>query len=309
MGDFDKLFDDHHQPVLYSDTDTEEFYLNRAAQKEFSRLEPKLSKQKFEEYFKPTSIPACIPVCQADNRVYQMQKETLTFGGRSVTKWTLVKSKSPTDPFLIGHYRTISQMIVHQFRSPLTAARGYLDLISENESDEKKLQYLRKMGDGIDEIFRFLNRAESFARDQEPDVSEFESVKLRDSLLSGFSSDQRNRIQFSPKPLNFNIISDFSMLLTMLTELTSNALQASGNTVQISLSDSGRLSVTNSFNPESPPDPAHFSLPFSSSRSLHLGLGIPACEQICHKLHLEFSWSISQNDHTITFYINGLQVR
>lgn len=307
MGDFDKLFDDHHQPVLYCDAATEEFYLNSAAQLEFSRLAPKLSKEEFEENFKQTVIPVATAVCLADNHIYLMNKETLTVGKQSVTKWTLIKSEIPTDPLLISHYRTISQMIVHQFRSPLTAVKGYLDLVCENESDEKKLTYLRKMGDGVDEIFRFLNRAELYAKDPEPNITEFPAITLQNSLLSGFGPEQRERILFGPEFVNIKIVSDFSLLLRLLTELTANALEASGDAVNISLSRDGNLSVTNVFDPSSPPDPAHFSLPFSSSRSLHLGLGIPACEQICHKLELVFSWSISQKDHTITFQAGGLK--
>jgi signal transduction histidine kinase len=236
-----------------------------------------------------------------------MHKETLTIGDRSVLKWTLVKSGMQTDPFLISHYRILSQMIVHQFRSPLTAVKGYLDLVKENEADEKKLRYLNKMEDGIQEVFRFLNRAESFAKDPEPGVTAFPSLRLRDSLLSGFTPELRNRIEFTGEHDEFTITSDFSMLLTVLSELTDNALHASKDTVTINLSSTGSISVTNTFDPASPPDPSLFSLPYSTSRSLHLGLGIPACEQICNKLDLQFSWSISQKDHTITFRVRGLQ--
>ena len=308
MGDFDKFFDDYHQPVLYSDKATGEYYLNRAAQEEFSRLAPKLSKEEFEEHFSLTTIPASALICQADDNVYQIQKETLTVGNRSVLKWTLIKSGMQTDPSLISHYRIISQMIVHQFRSPLTAVKGYLDLVKESEGDEKKLHYLNKMGDGIDEVFRFLNRAESFAKDPQADVTAFRANKLRDSLLSGFAPEQLRRISFlDADKLDFTVTSDFSMLLTLLNELTTNALLASNDTVSIRFTPDGNVAVTNRFDPSSPPDPSLFSLPYSSSRSLHLGLGIPACEQICNKLHMKFSWSISHSNHTITFKASGIQ--
>lgn len=200
-------------------------------------------------------------------------------------------------------------ILLHRFRSPLTAIQGYSDMMSmATDNDKKRRQkYLDKISTGTKHISGILDEFESLLIDEEEDRSDMIKVS---SLLSELISTRNEesageRIRFHA-PENACILSSRKRLLTVLTLLIDNALDHSADPsspIMISVKNPHTIEISNRGKRISSEDAKSIFKPFTTSRSDKTGIGLSLAQIVANKMgayiHLK-----SGEEKNITFVLH-----
>ncbi|MEX0648329.1 MAG: HAMP domain-containing sensor histidine kinase [Balneolaceae bacterium] len=310
MRDHLKSIIDHiDQPVLVENPVNGEICLNKAAIEEFE-LSEEFDSSEFQKYFSFHIKGSTSKYCYYAETIYYISIETFSDENGTYRKYSLSKVNPMLNPHLLEHYKTISEKFVHQFRSPLTGAKGFIEMLKEDETNEKKATYLNKIEKALDESFEMLQRATSFAQSVTAEVSTFPLDFFVQSTLNLFAPEDRDRILMTIPETDKNIISDFSLLQKTVSELLKNALEATPQKEPVfwKISEHGIFEVENKVSDLSEKDIEDLSLPYNSSKALHMGLGLPTCQYYCHIMGLNLYMHFNPDKTHIIFTIQNIRI-
>lgn len=141
--------------------------------------------------------------------------------------------------------------ISHDLRTPLTAICGYLDLLEREEKSETVERYLSQIGNRTEalknlteELFRYSVVTSS--QDLKPERLDMVRA-LEESLLSFYGVMQEKGIQpqiiLSEKPVYREL--DAACLNRIFSNIISNALKYSDGDFSVTMTDSGRITFSN----------------------------------------------------------------
>lgn len=142
--------------------------------------------------------------------------------------------------------------ISHDLRTPLTAIRGYLDLIDYKNLTPKQIEYLDIINNKTDTLIYLTEQLFDFSKTLEShnDINKKETcinTILEEVICSYYDLFKENNIEPIIEVTTEKIIKtlDENMLKRIFENVISNAIKYSDNTVNISLNKDGIISVSN----------------------------------------------------------------
>ncbi|MDR0407668.1 MAG: HAMP domain-containing histidine kinase [Campylobacteraceae bacterium] len=210
----------------------------------------------------------------------------------------------------------IISAISHEFKNPIAAVIGYAQTLNDDESIdikirkkflEKILKNSRKISDMIDRL-SLASKLES--GDLLPKINEFDFNTLVQEVVSSFRVSEPSRL-ITYEGETMIIKADAQMMEIAVSNLISNALKYSENTVHVKLKD-GIFSVTDSGVgiAESEIDKITDKFYRIKGRSWDnsLGLGLTFVSYILkiHGLELDIKSAFGEGS-TFSFYLNSLE--
>ncbi len=142
--------------------------------------------------------------------------------------------------------------ISHDLRTPLTAIRGYLDLINIENSTSKEQEYLRyieyKVNDLTnltEQLFDFTKSLDTYNTTNKKDVCL--NTILENAIGSYYTIFKTNNIEPNISITSNKIYRylDESMLIRILENIISNAIKYSDGDFNLTLDETGRISISN----------------------------------------------------------------
>ncbi|MGE5380422.1 MAG: MASE3 domain-containing protein [Methylocystaceae bacterium] len=189
--------------------------------------------------------------------------------------------------------------IVHEIKNPLTAIRGFSQLLLRESLEPKTRSYLNTMLEAADDLNRVVSDFLSFASPRAPQFAPISLNQLLTSvlyLIQGNSLMSNIEVQYNPTPDEKPVYADRQQLKQVIMNITENAMEAigeverpqlvfstmvSGNEMQILITDNG---------PGITAEEQHFlGTPFFTTKDRGTGLGLSICYQIIkeHQGHVE----------------------
>ncbi|MEX1137472.1 MAG: HAMP domain-containing sensor histidine kinase [Balneolales bacterium] len=215
------------------------------------------------------------------------------------------------DPMQMERYILMAEKFVHQFRSPLTGVNGYIELLKEKETSVAGLKYLNKVEEGLNESFSMLKRTEFFAQPVSVQPTWFSLDLFIQTIRQSFDKTNNENILFSAPDNQMEIFSDFHALTQIVTELLNNALEsdsADDHSVYFNIFAEGTIQIKNEVTGLTDQDLSHLFLPFYTTKSLHMGLGLPICQHFCQELSAPLQASLDHDRQVICFQLNEIKM-
>ena len=142
--------------------------------------------------------------------------------------------------------------ISHDLRTPLTAIRGYLDLIDYKNLTSKQVEYLKIINNKTDTLIYLTEQLFDFSKTLEihDDINKRETcinTILEEVICSYYDLFKENNIEPIVDITTQKIMKtlDENMLKRIFENVISNAIKYSDNTVNISLNKEGIICVSN----------------------------------------------------------------
>ncbi len=241
------------------------------------------------------------------NSWFTVEKKQFIFHNNDYTKVTLKElSYKPSEETLETTQNLIA-MLLHRFRSPLTAIQGYTDLMVNQSGNKNQQQYLDNINKGVQNISGILDEFESLLVQ---DDGGQESITTFHSLFNELIESQpddasKKRIRFYA-PGNTAVIGCKKMLLKVLSLLTENAISHSideKSPVLISVKTPHSIEISNNGKAIAREDAKSVFMPFKTSRADKTGVGLALAQILAHKMgaaiHLK-----SGEEGNIAFVLN-----
>lgn len=142
--------------------------------------------------------------------------------------------------------------ISHDLRTPLTAIRGYLDLIDKNNFTNKQLEYLRVIDNKVKDLTELTEQLFDFSKsiDIQSEVKKKEiciNDILENSILSFYSMFKKYDITPKIDICNEKVIRTLNenMLKRIFENIISNAIKYSENDFKLTLENTGKIIFSN----------------------------------------------------------------
>ncbi len=241
------------------------------------------------------------------NSWFTVEKKPFIFHNNDYTKVTLKElSYKPSEETLETTQNLIA-MLLHRFRSPLTAIQGYSEIMSIQTSKKNQQKYLENINKGIQSISGILDEFESLLVQDDGGQQSMTTFRSLFSELMDSQPDDasRNRIRLSA-PGNTAIIGCRKKLLKVLSLLTDNAISHSvdeNSPVLISVKTPHSIEISNRGKAIASEDTKSVFMPFITSRADKTGVGLALAQLLAHKMgatiHLK-----SGEEGNIAFVLN-----
>lgn len=140
--------------------------------------------------------------------------------------------------------------ISHDLRTPLTSAKGYLQMVENGQLDKQTLsRYITVIGGRLDALTTLMDNLFSFSRAMEGDIT-LQSVNvgntLRDTLVANFTELERRgfTVESNIPDSPIYCLCDEDALKRVVQNLVSNAIIHGNSYLHVQLSD-GKIAITN----------------------------------------------------------------
>lgn len=135
--------------------------------------------------------------------------------------------------------------ISHDIRTPLTSAKGYIQMLNKKElSEEKRLEYTKKVEQRLDDVTAMLNQLFEYARieagEMEFEIEEINAINVFADVISMFYDDFvkkgcEPKVEI-PEKASF-ILADRQAFIRIIENLIKNALVHGTEDYRLSLSN------------------------------------------------------------------------
>jgi len=222
------------------------------------------------------SIPAFF-----DNQWYKLEQEILIWKDRPCLKIGLRKRTNMPDSDVITSLKKMLEVLLHRLRSPLTGIQGYTYLVKNNVGDTYPSNHIDQINKGINHIFNLLDELEQLqkipSKPVNPNNFSASFNGVINQILSNYSNDITDRIEFSAPHVNHIVQCNHRDLRRILSQLLDNAIRYSDvETDQITIDSPSPNSIRISHN--GPPMPTSIEeelfSPFVTSGAQSLGIGL-----------------------------------
>jgi len=203
--------------------------------------------------------------------------------------------------------------ISHDLRTPLTSAKGYLQMIEKSDLDIKtRLRYLSIIEGRLDALTVLMDSLFDFSRALEGDLS-FKKVNicnlLRDSLSENYlelsSKDFVVESEIPESPVYFNC--DENAMKRVVQNLIKNACVHGKDYLSVKLSD-GVLKIINNVDEINKLDTARifdrFYTADAARSSKRTGLGLAIVKELLEKMGCEVKAETKNNLLSVVVYFN-----
>jgi signal transduction histidine kinase len=241
------------------------------------------------------------------NSWYGFDEKPFTYQDSEYVKITLKQLSYIPSEETRNTAKDLIAMLLHRFRSPLTAIQGYSDIISLKSENEEQQQHLGKINKGVQHISDILDEFESLLINENEAPNEMIKISLLvNELLSKISGEStKKRLRFYATQ-NSYIVGPKNNLLKILHLLTENALEHSADdesSVLISVKSPYCLEITNKGNDISKKELETMFMPFKTTRSDKTGIGLTLAQILAHKSGASIHLKADTNKY-ITYVLN-----
>ncbi len=226
------------------------------------------------------SVLEAHPTVFFNNQWYLLHTDSFEAGGEIYEKIELTHHTALPDTLTLDRWKHMIAVMLHRFRSPITGIAGYLELlIQENEND--RIQHrTKKIDEGVTHIANIMDELEYFYHiPTKYNPSKFESVDLNvilNRVQFDLPEDDRNRIQYIKLMDTTPYVAIPDSLEKVILLLVKNALTYSPDhsPVIVSHLSNNCIKITNEGHPISDEIKDHIFHPFVTSRANNLGIGL-----------------------------------
>ncbi|MDD2433000.1 MAG: MASE3 domain-containing protein [Clostridia bacterium] len=182
--------------------------------------------------------------------------------------------------------------IVHEIKNPLTAIKGFSQLIKYKDQDEKMREYAAMIDRETEIINNFISDFLTFARPSPPDLKQISLNKIVKSMKLIIDTNTFIRdikVSFDLSPVDKLIVADANQLRQVILNIVKNAMEAvvdnEGSEIKISTKYHRRtkeMSVTiyNNGKAMTAEEKLMVGTPFFTTKAKGTGLGLSICFQI-----------------------------
>jgi len=196
----------------------------------------------------------------------------------------------------------------HEVRNPMTAVRGFLQLLSSREKSDENKEYYRIMMNELDRANAIISDFLTLARDKSADISEHNLNQVIDDLfplLQATALNADKNIEWKQQPTD-NVMIDSNEIRQLLLNLVQNSLEAMGDGGKVTLctfSNSGEtvLAVTDEGTGIAPEILEKMGTPFVTTKENGTGLGLATCYSIAERNHAQIL--VDTNSSGTTFIV------
>jgi len=246
-----------------------------------------------------------VPVYYCDTW-YKTDTKYFNFLGSEYLKVTLTSLSDHISEDTLKTTQDLIAILLHRFRSPLTAIQGYSDIISLKADSNGQQKYLDKINRGTEHISGILDEFESLIIDENEEQRDMIKIRsLLNELISAHKESVQKRIHFRA-PENASILGSKEKIRKILCLLVENALEHSKDPespIMISVRNSHTFEISNRGKAISREKAEEIFKPFITSRSDKTGIGLTLAQLLAKKLgatiHLK-----SGEENNITFVLN-----
>lgn len=240
---------------------------------------------------------------------YNVSEKPFVFHHSEYTKVTLTHLPNHLSDETLKTTQDLIAILLHRFRSPLTAIQGYTDIMSlaVNEESEKQQNYIEKINKGTENITDILEEFESLLIEKEEDQKHVFKVSsmLNDLISARSNASVKDRIRFRA-PENASIIGSRDKILRVLSLLVDNALEHSktpASPVMITVRNPHMIEVSNRGRAIDKDKADDIFKPFITSRSDKTGIGLTLAQLLANNIGASIHLKSAEEDN-ISFVLN-----
>ncbi len=201
----------------------------------------------------------------------------------------------------------ISSSLAHEIRNPLTSVRGLLQVLSLDEPDDTKKNYLSLMVEEVDRSTEILNEFVSISKNKATGLKDSNLNQLIKKIYPLLKSNALTTSKIIGLELGdlSKLILDEKEIRQLLLNLVKNALEASPNGGEIIIktylkAEEIYLEVIDSGNGIPQEVLNNLGTPFNSTKENGTGLGLPVCLGIVKRHNAIMDIDTSPNGTKIT---------
>ncbi len=212
---------------------------------------------------------------------FLLKRETLIWQGSQHLKVRLERRKGIPGFDVMKSLKKMIGFLLHRVRSPLTGIQGYAELMETNGDIEESSKYLKKVNEGINELFELLDELDALQEIslQKVNLNNFSAKpkKIIRDILSAYSDDLKQNITLKEtkhsSPLRCNP-GDMRRILSFLIENAVEYAPAEKNQVTISRPSPSTVKIAHNGNPIPKSISQQLFYPFVTSKARKLGIGL-----------------------------------
>ncbi|UII57080.1 ATP-binding protein [Cytobacillus spongiae] len=214
----------------------------------------------------------------------------------------------------LGVVSQLAASLAHEIRSPLTASRGFAQLLEEMVTDETQLNYIRITKNEMD---RALSTIEDYLTFAKPEAHRLSEVNLREVLLQVNEIltpyKVQNNVCLHLNLHNCYIQADSSKLLQCFVNIVKNAIESmpSGGSVRIYLRRNREtifVSIKDHGKGMSVEELDRLGTPFYSTKEKGTGLGMMVSMRLIQLMKgtIEFQSEVNKGTEVIVTFQNEM---
>lgn len=213
-------------------------------------------------------------IFSVDEKSYKVVERAIGIQGRMYRLIELVRTglaSSYADELAV----TMSSVLVHRLRSPLTGVMGFLEMLKTDLGDSHSGE-IRAIQQGLSEISNLADNLYLLTQNAGPHIQPISVKRLLDDLLNRISVFERQKISVSIAPGCSEMNSDLNMIRFVLRSLIENAVEATANgigQVYVEVSET-HIDIRNEGEPIPSTDVEKIFQPFFTTKARGVGVNL-----------------------------------
>ena len=297
-------------------------YANSDARNRFGLARNRLGDVRFAEILTPHKAANATNIWRYGANYYKVREnrvEIITAGqSLDCKQYVLEEINLTLDPSVISMAKSMSEVIVHRFRSPLNGMSGFAEILAENSrkaddsSEEPSMKdfsgEIEAIQNGMHTLGEMLDIIKDFTNPIEPLIQPVELQAFIDSFKSRWTGEAAKIIEWKfEQQTQQRLQTDPILLQQILEELLNNALEARTSEVDnilFEVNKNGKIAITNWGTTIPRKNIPAIYQPFFTTKARHLGLGLPKALLMADALEIPLLLQNNSKIHGITFELD-----